>query len=116
MSLPRVLGVRTARKLLAGFGLGIALIALCSVLALLAIGRLNAMVRHLAFDPVPGAAIAGFAKDFNQYRVLEASGPASDGTLAASLALKAADIARDLKACDDTITLGQTPTPQRAFG
>src|SRR6188474_750043 len=99
MSLPRV-RVRTARKLLVGFGLGIAFIALCSVVALLALGQLNAMVRHLAFDPVPGAAaIAGFAKDFNQYRVLEVSSPA-----AASLALKAADITGDLKAYDDTIT------------
>ena len=105
MSLPRVPGVRTARKLLVGFGLGIAFVALCSVAALLALGRLNAMVRHLAFDPVPGgAAIAEFAKDFNQYRVLEVSSPASDGARAASLALKAADVTRDLKAYDDTIT------------
>src|SRR6188474_1408436 len=104
MSLPRV-RVRTARKLLVGFGLGIAFIALCSVVALLALGQLNAMVRHLAFDPVPGAAaIAGFAKDFNQYRVLEVSSTAAQGPRAASLALKAADIARDLKAYDDTIT------------
>ena len=105
MSLPRIPGVRTARKLLVGFGLGIAFVALCSLVALVALRQLNAMVRHLAFDPVPGAAaIAEFAKDFNQYRVLEASRPASEGTRAASLALKAADIARDLKAYDDTIT------------
>jgi hypothetical protein len=105
MSLPRVPGVRTARKLLVGFGVGIAFIALCSVVALLALSQLNGIVRHLAFDPVPGAAaIARFAKDFNQYRALEASSAAFEGPRAASLALKAADIARDLKAYDDTIT------------
>ena len=77
MSLSRVPGVRTARKLLVGFGVGLAIIALCSVAALLALTQLNAIVRHLAFDPVPGAAaIARFAKDFNQYRVFEVSSPA----------------------------------------
>lgn len=80
MSLPRVPGVRTARKLLVGFGTGLAFIALCSVAALFALNQLNAIVRHLAFDPVPGAAaIARFAKDFNQYRLLEVSRPASGG-------------------------------------
>jgi signal transduction histidine kinase len=105
MSLPRVPGVRTARKLLVGFGIGLAFIALCSVAALLALATLNAIVRHLAIDPVPGAAaIARFAKDFNQYRVLEASSPAVGESRDTSLALKAADIKRDLKAYDDTIT------------
>src|SRR5580765_2503245 len=105
MSLPRVQGVRTARKLLVGFGLGIALIALCSIVALLALGRLNAIVRHLAFDPVPGAAaIARFAKDFNQYRVFEVSSATAGEPGDRSLAHKAADITRDLKAYDDTIT------------
>ena len=89
--------------MLVGLGIGLAFIALCSVAALLALARLNGIVRHLAFDPVPGAAaIARFAKDFNQYRVLEVSGPG--GPRDASLALKAADITRDLKAYDDTIT------------
>src|SRR5580704_15367615 len=105
MSLPRVPGVRTARKLLVGFGIGLAFIAVCSVAALLALIKLNAIVRHLAIDPVPGAAaIARFAKDFNQYRVLEASSAAVGESREASLTLKATDIKRDLKAYDDTIT------------
>src|SRR6266852_5757722 len=105
MSQPRVPGVRTGRKLLVGFGVGLAFIALCSVAALLALTHLNTIVRHLAFDPVPGAAaIARFAKDFNQYRLLEMSGSASGRPSDASLVSKAADIMRDLKAYDDTIT------------
>src|SRR5580700_10939654 len=105
MSLPRVPGVRTARKLLVGFGLGLAFIALCSVAALFALNQLNAIVRHLAIDPVPGAAaIASFAKDFNQYRAIEASSTAAGGSRDASLALKAAGITRDLRAYEDTIT------------
>jgi signal transduction histidine kinase len=105
MSLPVVPGVRTARKLLVGFGFGLAFIAVCSVAALLALNQLNAIVRHLAIDPVPGAAaIASFAKDFNQYRVIEASSTAPGGSRDRSLALKAAGITRDLKAYEDTIT------------
>ena len=49
-------------------------IAICSVAALIYLSQLNTIVRHLAFDPVPGsAAIARIAKDFTQYRALEAS-------------------------------------------
>jgi hypothetical protein len=104
MSLPRVPGVRTARKLLVGIGIGLAFITLCSVAALISLAQLNAIVRHLAFDPVPGAAaIASIAKDFNQYRVLEASSSTAGGP-SASFARKATDIQRDLKAYDDTIT------------
>lgn len=101
----RIESVRTARKLLVAFGVGLALISIGSVFALVYLFQLNSVVRHLAFDPVPGsAAIAGVAKDFNEYRVLEsaiqASAPSGDGRLAG----KAADIERDLKAYDATIT------------
>src|SRR5438046_349107 len=105
MSQARVPGVRTARKLLVGFGIGLAFIAFCSIAALLALSQLNAIVRHLAFDPVPGAAaIARFAKDFNQYRLLEVSTAAAGGPDDGSRTQKAADIKRDLTAYDDTIT------------
>lgn len=105
MLLPRVPGVRTARKLLVGIGIGLAFITLCSVAALISLAQLNAIVRHLAFDPVPGAAaIASIAKDFNQYRLLEASSSAAGGPSDAFFARKATDIQRDLQAYDDTIT------------
>lgn len=105
MSLPRVSGVRTARKLLVGFGIGLVFIAVSSLAAVIYLTQLNAIVRHLAFDPVPGAAaIARIAKDFNQYRVLEVSSPTAGGSRDASLARKADDVNRDLKAYDDTIT------------
>jgi methyl-accepting chemotaxis protein len=105
MALPRARGVRTARKLLVGIGIGLAFIAFCSVAALISLAQLNAIVRHLAFDPVPGAAaIASIAKDFNQYRVLEASSSTAGGPRDAFFARKATDITRDLKAYDDTIT------------
>ncbi len=105
MSLPRVPGVRTARKLLVGIGIGLAFITLCSVAALISLAQLNAIVRHLAFDPVPGAAaIASIAKDFNQYRVLEVSSSTAGEPSDALFARKATDIKRDLKAYDDTIT------------
>jgi signal transduction histidine kinase len=105
MMLPsRVAGVRTARKLLVGFGIGLAVIALLSVAALISLRQLTGIVRHLAFDPVPGAAaIARFAKDFNQYRAIEALSAAGESRDAA-LAKKAADIEQDLQAYDDTIT------------
>jgi signal transduction histidine kinase len=103
--MPHVPGVRTARKLLVGLGIGLAFIAICSVLGLIYLSQLNAVVRHLAFDPVPGsAAIASVAKDFNQYRVLEATGRGALESQRASLTQKAADIERDLKAYDVTIT------------
>jgi signal transduction histidine kinase len=101
----RIEGVRTARKLLVAFGIGLALISIGSVFALVYLFELNGVVRHLAFDPVPGsAAIAGVAKDFNEYRVLESSSqaPASSGD--ERLARKAAAIERELKAYDATIT------------
>jgi signal transduction histidine kinase len=102
--MPRVSGVRTARKLLVGIGIGLAFISICSLAALIYLSQLNAVVRHLVFDPVPGsAAIASFAKDFNQYRALEASS-ATLGPRDGSLTGKAADIERDLKAYDATIT------------
>jgi signal transduction histidine kinase len=105
MSSARVTGVRTAHKLRLGFGIGLALIALCSLASLIYLTRLNAIVRHLAFDPVPGsAAIAGIARDFNQYRVLHAAGPGAEPDREAALAGKAADVARDLQAYHDTIT------------
>ena len=101
----RVQGVRTARKLLVALGAGLALISLGSVFALVSLFQLNAVVRHLAFDPVPGsAAIAGVAKDFNEYRVLESSSGASASPEEGSLARKASDIERDLEAYDATIT------------
>lgn len=101
----RVHGVRTARKLLVAFGVGLALISIGSVFALVYLFELNAVVRHLAFDPVPGsAAIAGVAKDFNEYRVLESSSRALALPEDGSLARKAADIERDLEAYDATIT------------
>jgi signal transduction histidine kinase len=107
LSLPRVPGVRTARKLLVGFGIGLAFIALCSVAALVSLTQLNAIVRHLAFDPVPGAAaIAMIAKDFNEFRVIEVSSPASGASRDTALARKAAGITQDFKAYDDTITQG----------
>ena len=103
--MPHRPGVRTARKLLVGFGVGLTFIALCCVTALISLSQLNAVVRHLAFDPVPGAAaIASMAKDFNQYRVIEASTPTAGGLRATLLAGKAADVERDLKAYDATIT------------
>ena len=103
--MPRVTGVRTARKLVVGFGAGLAVIFVSSVLALTYLFQLNAVVRHLAFDPVPGsAAIAGVAKDFNEYRVLEASRGPLQPTRDASLIRKAADVDRDLNAYDATIT------------
>jgi hypothetical protein len=93
MLLPRVPGVRTARKLLVGIGIGLAFITLCSVAALISLAQLNAIVRHLAFDPVPGAAaIASIAKDFNQYRLLEASSSAAGGSSDAFFARKVTDI------------------------
>src|SRR5439155_12779557 len=96
-------GVRTARKLLVGLGLGLAFIAIFSVVSLISLSQLNAIVRHLAFDPVPGAAtIADMAKDFNQYRLLEATTPSAGATGDGVFARKAADIQRDLKAYDDT--------------
>ena len=101
----RKTGVRTAQKLLVGLSLGLGLIAVCSVASIIYLARLNAIVRHLAFDPVPGsAAIARIAKDFNQYRLIEASRPTPDAVRDASLTRKAADIAGDLKAYDETIT------------
>ena len=101
----RKTGVRTAHKLLVGLSLGLGLIALCSVASIINLARLNAIVRHLAFDPVPGsAAIARIAKDFNHYRLLEALHPAAAAGRDPSLTWKADDIARDLKAYDDTIT------------
>jgi glucose-6-phosphate-specific signal transduction histidine kinase len=54
--MPRVPGVRTARKLLVGFSAGLTLIAVRSVAALIYLTQLNAIVRHLAIDPVPGSA------------------------------------------------------------
>ena len=103
--MPRVQGVRTARKLLVGLGIGLASITICSVLALLNLSQLNGVVRHLAFDPVPGsAAIASMARDFNQYRVVEGSDRSALESQAASLTRKAADIERDLNAYDVTIT------------
>ena len=103
--MPRVPGVRTAHKLLVGFGAGLTLIALCSVAALIYLTQLNAIVRHLAIDPVPGsAAIARISKDFNQYRVLEAPSPIAVAGRDASLAQKAADIERDLAEYLSTIT------------
>src|SRR5712691_8164470 len=105
--MPHVPGVRTLRKLLVGLGIGLAFITIFSVLALIYLFRLNAVARHLAFDPVPGsAAIASVAKDFNQYRVLEASGLSLAQSWGVSLTRKAADIERDLKAYDATITQG----------
>ena len=85
-------GVRTARKLLIGFGLGLVFVAICSVAGLTYLTQLNGIIRHLAYDPVPGAAaIAKISKDFEQYRQTPR-------------AAKADDIQRDLKAYDDTIT------------
>ena len=103
--MPHVPGVRTVRKLLVGLGIGLAFITIFSVFALIYLFRLNAVVRHLVFDPVPGsAAIASVAKDFNQYRVLEAMGRRAAESWGMSLTRKAADIERDLKAYDATIT------------
>ena len=103
--MPHVPGVRTVRKLLVGLGIGLAFITVFSVFALIYLFRLNAVVRHLVFDPVPGsAAIASVAKDFNQYRVLEAMGRRAAESWGMSLTRKAADIERDLKAYDATIT------------
>jgi signal transduction histidine kinase len=103
--MPHGPGVRTARKLLAGISIGLAFISICSLAALIYLSQLNAIVHHLAFDPVPGAAaIASMAKDFNQYRLLEASSPTSQGPRDPSLARKAAEIERDLTAYDGTIT------------
>src|SRR5205809_5493892 len=103
--MPHVPGVRTVRKLLVGLGIGLAFITVFSVFALIYLFRLNAVVRHVAFDPVPGsAAIASVAKDFNQYRVLEARGRRAAESWGMSLTRKAADIERDLKAYDATIT------------
>jgi signal transduction histidine kinase len=112
--MPNGPGVRTARKLLVGIGIGLAFISLCSVAALIYLSRLNTIVRHLALDPVPGSAdIASMAKDFNQYRVLEVSRPTSGGTRDTTLARKAAEIERDLKAYDGTITQSDD---RRQFG
>ena len=103
--MPNGPGVRTARKLLVGIGIGLAFISVCSVTALIYLSRLNAIVRHLALDPVPGsAAIASMVKDFNQYRTLEASNPTSGGPRDPLLVRKAAEIERHLKAYDSTIT------------
>ena len=103
--MPNGPGVRTARKLLVGIGIGLAFISICSVAALIYLSRLNTIVRHLALDPVPGSAdIASMAKDFNQFRVLEVSRPTSGGTRDTTLARKAAEIERDLKAYDGTIS------------
>jgi signal transduction histidine kinase len=103
--MPNRPGVRTARKLLVGIGIGLAFISISSLTALIYLSQLNEIVRHLALDPVPGsAAIASLAKDFNQYRLLEASGPTSGGPRDTSLARKAAEIERDLKAYEATIT------------
>jgi len=103
--MPKSQGVRTARKLLVGLGIGLAFISICSLFALIYLFKVNAVVRHLALDPVPGsAAIASVAKDFNQYRVLESSSRPFPPTPEASLTQKAADIERDLKAYDVTIT------------
>ena len=101
----RTEGVRTARKLLVAFGVGLALISIGSVFALVNLFELNGVVRHLAIDPVPGwAAIAGVAKDFNEYRVLESSSQASASSGNERLARKAAEIERELTAYDATIT------------
>ena len=103
--MPNGQGIRTARKLLVGLGIGLAFLSICSVTALIYLSQLNTIVRHLAFDPVPGsAAIASMARDFNQYRALETSNPSSDGPRDTSLAGKAAEIERDLNAYDATIT------------
>ena len=103
--MPNGPGVRTARKLLVGIGLGLAFIAICSVAALIYLSQLNTIVRHLASDPVPGsAAIASMVRDFSQYRALEASSATSGGPRDASLARKAAEIERDLRAYDSTIS------------
>src|ERR1700676_2356277 len=94
--MPNGPGVRTARKLLVGIGIGLAFISICSVAALIYLSQLNTIVRHLALDPVPGsAAIASMAKDFNQYRLLEVSSPTSGGTRDTTLAGKAAEIERE---------------------
>jgi signal transduction histidine kinase len=112
--MPKGPGVRTARKLLVGIGIGLAFISAGSVAALIYLSQLNTIVRHLALDPVPGsAAIASMAKDFNQYRVLEVSGPSSGGTRDTTLARKAAEIERDLTAYDGTITQSDD---RRQFG
>src|ERR1700709_986470 len=101
----RIEGVRTARKLLVAFGVGVALISIGSALALFYLYQLNGVVRHLAFDPVPGAAaIAGVAKNFNEYRVLESSTRAPAAPDDGQLARKAAEIERDFEAYDATIT------------
>jgi len=97
--------VRTARKLLVGLGIGLAFVSIASVFALVYLSRLNAVVRHLAFDPVPGsAAIASVAKNFNEYRVLQVSSLSAAESQGPALIRKAADIERDLKAYDATIT------------
>src|ERR1700676_3413434 len=103
--MPNGPGVRTARKLLVGIGIGLAFISICSVAALIYLSQLNTIVRHLALDPVPGsAAIASMAKDLNQTPLLEVSSQTSGGTRDTTLAGKAAEIERDLKAYDGTIT------------
>src|SRR5256885_2799894 len=97
----RAQGVRTAHKLLVGLGVGLVLISIGNALALVYLFQLNGVVRHLAFDPVPGAAaIASVAKDFNEYRVLESSTEAAAPPADGPLARKAAAIERDLEAYD----------------
>ena len=110
--MPNGPGVRTARKLLVGIGIGLVFISICGVAALIYLSRLNAIVRHQATDPVPGsAAIASMARDFNQYRALEASNPTARPR-DPLLVRKAAEIERDLKAYDSTIT---QPDDRRQF-
>ena len=104
--MPNGPGVRTARKLLVGIGIGLAFISLCSVAAL--ISPLPAQ-RH---RPSPGLRIRcrvrrpsrALPRISTSTRTLEASSPTSGGPRDTSLARKAAEIERDLKAYDVTIT------------
>jgi signal transduction histidine kinase/CheY-like chemotaxis protein len=64
--------IRTAYKLLIGFGLGLLLIALLSALIVARLTRLNAISHELVIDPLPGtAAIAQITSHIKQYRIDE---------------------------------------------
>ena len=110
---PRTQGFRTAHKLIVGFCAGLALLAVLGIAVLIRLGQLDAIVRHLAVDPVPGsAAVASIATNFNQYRALQALGGAG-AEPGPALARKAADIDRDLQLYEATITQSDD---RRQFG
>jgi signal transduction histidine kinase len=101
----RFANIRTAYKLLIGFGLGLLLIALGNVLVVIRLAQLNAISGQLARDPLPGtAAISVLSGDIKQYRILELLKVLSEESVDERLQLQAGAVRKDLADYELTIT------------